>query len=359
MLIVSVPRLQALFSAHDGSSPTTGATRPGSCGRCSPPGSRSWPGAGLFASLLPARAAGVAPGAAGGCPAGRGPGHRPLGPGAGPDQALGAALGADAGAGLWLAESTACPRRACRPGRCAGRGGRRADERRPRLHRGGALLQRGRPVRPRAGGQLIAKADVCVLAVDDGSTDAGAGWPTWPPAIPTVAVLPLGRNHGKAGGAAWATGGGGRRGRAGHLLRRRLRRPAAEVARLIDTLRADVGLGAVIASRVAMLGTGIRRSAVRHCGRLFATLSSLVLGVPVYDTQCGAKAFQAGRGWRRRCPAFVSQWAFDVRARPAAARPVRRDAAAVLARRSGNAHDRAGLRATADLWRIGDLRRAG
>ena len=90
--------------------------------------------------------------------------------------------------------------------------------------------------------------------------------------------------------------------------------PPAEVARLIDTLRADVGLGAVIASRVAMLGTGHPAlGRAPHRGRLFATLSSLVLRGAGATPPSAAprRSGQAAAGGGAVRP-FVSQWAFDV-----------------------------------------------
>jgi glycosyltransferase involved in cell wall biosynthesis len=89
--------------------------------------------------------------------------------------------------------------------------------------------------------------------------------------------------------------------------------PPAEVGRLIATLT-DRSADAVLASRVLLLGTRIRRRPARHyLGRIFATAASLLLRMPVYDTQCGAKVF-------RRSPAldaalgqpFSARWAFDV-----------------------------------------------
>ncbi len=90
--------------------------------------------------------------------------------------------------------------------------------------------------------------------------------------------------------------------------------PPAEVARLIGAVRDDDGLDVAIGSRVALLGADIRRSPVRHyAGRIFATVGSVVLGVPVYDTQCGAKAFRVTEELRAALARpFVSRWAFDV-----------------------------------------------
>lgn len=71
---------------------------------------------------------------------------------------------------------------------------------------------------------------------------------------------------------------------------------------------------AAVGSRVALLGRDIRRSPWRHyTGRVFATIASLVLGVVVYDTQCGAKVFRNTLPVQRLFEhSFLSAWAFDV-----------------------------------------------
>ncbi len=90
--------------------------------------------------------------------------------------------------------------------------------------------------------------------------------------------------------------------------------PLAAIPRFVATLDSRPHLLGAIGARVKLLGTTIERSAVRHyLGRVFATAASLVLGLAVYDTQCGAKLFRAGPLLRAAFAApFRSRWAFDV-----------------------------------------------
>ena len=70
----------------------------------------------------------------------------------------------------------------------------------------------------------------------------------------------------------------------------------------------------VCGSRVMLMGRDIQRKATRHyLGRCFATFASIVLGLKIYDTQCGAKLFRTTPTLRKvfETP-FVSQWIFDV-----------------------------------------------
>jgi dolichyl-phosphate beta-glucosyltransferase len=70
----------------------------------------------------------------------------------------------------------------------------------------------------------------------------------------------------------------------------------------------------VFGARVALLGRDIRRSMVRHyLGRLFATMASNILRLPVYDTQCGAKLLRNTDLAREVFnQPFDANWAFDV-----------------------------------------------
>lgn len=90
--------------------------------------------------------------------------------------------------------------------------------------------------------------------------------------------------------------------------------PLSEFGALIDTLDASPETLVVLGSRVKLMGWNIRRHATRHyTGRVFATLASLALRFPVYDTQCGAKLFRVCDDIREVFrPPFRARWAFDV-----------------------------------------------
>ena len=81
----------------------------------------------------------------------------------------------------------------------------------------------------------------------------------------------------------------------------------------IRNLLEEHAFDGVFCSRVKRLGAVVERKPLRHVlGRAFATAASLLLELPVYDTQCGAKVFRARiLGLVMEKP-FVSDWIFDV-----------------------------------------------
>ncbi len=90
--------------------------------------------------------------------------------------------------------------------------------------------------------------------------------------------------------------------------------PLDEIPRFVEVLERFPGIEMVFGARVQLLGRTVRRSSVRHyLGRVFATAVSHVIGLAIYDTQCGAKLM-------RRTPElaalfdekFSVDWTFDV-----------------------------------------------
>jgi len=90
--------------------------------------------------------------------------------------------------------------------------------------------------------------------------------------------------------------------------------PLAQIHELMALFPARPAIDVVMGSRVRMLGRRIDRSGFRHyVGRFYATLASVALGLPVYDTQCGAKLFRSSPALLSALEQpFCSGWSFDV-----------------------------------------------
>jgi dolichyl-phosphate beta-glucosyltransferase len=161
-----------------------------------------------------------------------------------------------------------------------------------------------------------ARSDTSLIFVDDGSKDATASVladlaAQRPGAIRMLSLQP---NRGKA-----------------EAVRQGMQDALAEGADIVGYLDADLstpfsemprllaaverpGVQVAIGARVALLGTDIHRSPVRHyLGRVFASGASLILRARIYDTQCGAKLFHATPAVSAAlAEPFISRWAFDV-----------------------------------------------
>jgi dolichyl-phosphate beta-glucosyltransferase len=158
--------------------------------------------------------------------------------------------------------------------------------------------------------------DVVLCFVDDGSTDGTLrileGVRARRP--DQVVVLPLSPNGGKAeavrqGMLRSASEG---RGRFIGYWDADLSTPLDELDRLVEAF-ADPECLLVLGSRIKRLGSHIERRTVRHAlGRLFSALASLVLGLPVYDSQCGAKVVRATAVPALFGEPFLTRWLFDL-----------------------------------------------
>jgi dolichyl-phosphate beta-glucosyltransferase len=90
--------------------------------------------------------------------------------------------------------------------------------------------------------------------------------------------------------------------------------PLDAIFDLLHEFEVNSNLQMVLGSRVRLLGREVHRRAVRHyLGRIFATIASSLLSVPIYDTQCGAKLFRVTPELEQLlAERFCSRWVFDV-----------------------------------------------
>jgi dolichyl-phosphate beta-glucosyltransferase len=164
---------------------------------------------------------------------------------------------------------------------------------------------------------LVTTTDVGFVFVNDGSKDDTLavlrGIATrWPGRIDVIDQQP---NAGKAEAVrvgmqtAFASGA-----RYAGYFDADLATPLDAIEPFVDTLDRASNVDIVIGARLLLLGRHIERDAKRHyLGRIFATAASLVLDLPVYDTQCGAKLFRVNDVNRGLFETpFGSRWIFDV-----------------------------------------------
>jgi glycosyltransferase involved in cell wall biosynthesis len=164
---------------------------------------------------------------------------------------------------------------------------------------------------------LAQSPDVSLLFVNDGSTDSTLRvLQELQKEMPNqISVLDLEKNSGKGeavrSGLLWAIRNGATR---VGFWDADLATPLSAIADLQSVLLSNPEVDVVLGSRVKLLGRNIERRATRHyLGRAFATCAALVLGLEVYDTQCGAKLFRVTPGLEQvLAQPFCSRWIFDV-----------------------------------------------
>lgn len=90
--------------------------------------------------------------------------------------------------------------------------------------------------------------------------------------------------------------------------------PPDELVRMAASIRARGDAEtAYFASRIMMLGRRISRHLRRHLmGRIFATLSSNILNIKCYDSQCGLKCIPAGAYDKIRPQLQTNGFGFDI-----------------------------------------------
>lgn len=165
--------------------------------------------------------------------------------------------------------------------------------------------------------QFLAQSQVRFVFVDDGSSDntlerlqeLRRGRED------QVTVLQSPRNQGKAAAVRQGVNFALEQG-AGYVgyWDADLATPLDAIPQFMSVFAGRPDLDMVFGSRVKLLGRHVQRRASRHyLGRVFATVVSTMLRLPIYDTQCGAKIFRVSPGTRDLwTEPFRTKWIFDV-----------------------------------------------
>lgn len=90
--------------------------------------------------------------------------------------------------------------------------------------------------------------------------------------------------------------------------------PLSEIPRFLSVLEQHAERLLVLGMRRVRHDNGVKRHPVRRAlGRLFAMVASRMLGLRIYDTQCGAKVFRRSAEIETLfADPFLSRWIFDV-----------------------------------------------
>ena len=88
--------------------------------------------------------------------------------------------------------------------------------------------------------------------------------------------------------------------------------PLEEIKTLVKVIERENDCRVILGSRVKRLGAEIKRNELRHyIGRIMSTVASLILRLPVYDTQCGLKIFTREYARYAFSEKFRTTWLFD------------------------------------------------
>lgn len=89
--------------------------------------------------------------------------------------------------------------------------------------------------------------------------------------------------------------------------------PLSEINNLLGFFVKDPGLEIVFGSRKKLESNTIRRNFFRHhFGKSYAWLTTAMLGLPIYDSQCGAKILRVPMAQKVFKDSFLDRWLFDL-----------------------------------------------